>query len=458
LPAQNLEAEAALIGALLYSADARTALVSTGIAASDFYNPIHRHVYEAISALLAAGDIADAVTVAEQMRRTGTFDATDEGRLLLELQHTPPPSSSAQSVRRWARSIKEAAELRRLIEVATEVADIGYSTADVATARAKVTQAIDGWLTTTKPPVGASDLDSFLATTELDHDWLVAGLLERGDRVVLIGSEGKGKSTLLRQIGVQASNGTHPFTLQAVPPRRVLLLDLENPTALLSRELRRLRAVAGEPSGLPLIVCSAPAGIDLTTGTDRQWLDDLMREHRPDVMIGGPLYKMGSGNPSTEENAKPIADALDRLRIKYGCSIILEAHQPHGQAGGFRPERPVGWSGWMRWPEIGLHLRDDGRLTYWRPSRDDRDWQCRLRSGGVWPWTVDGHSSDPVHRQQDDAKLQLIADAMRHNGGWLSMREAARATHISSSAVGRIVKENRETLMSLLPELPGTAP
>jgi ATPase subunit of ABC transporter with duplicated ATPase domains len=66
--------------------------------------------------------------------------------------------------------------------------------------------------------IGLLDLDAFLAEPDPEYDWLIPGLLERGDRVIVTGQEGKGKSTLLRQIGVQVAAGIHPFTLDDIVP------------------------------------------------------------------------------------------------------------------------------------------------------------------------------------------------------------------------------------------------
>ena len=61
VPPHNLDAEASLLGALLLSKDALTAVAETGINAADFYKPAHQHVYEAVRVLASAGEPVDAL-------------------------------------------------------------------------------------------------------------------------------------------------------------------------------------------------------------------------------------------------------------------------------------------------------------------------------------------------------------------------------------------------------------
>src|SRR5215813_9373841 len=74
VPPHNLDAEASLLGALLLSKDALTAVTETGITSSDFYKPAHQHVYEAVRVLAVSGEPVDVVTVAEELRRNDLID------------------------------------------------------------------------------------------------------------------------------------------------------------------------------------------------------------------------------------------------------------------------------------------------------------------------------------------------------------------------------------------------
>jgi AAA domain/AsnC-type helix-turn-helix domain len=279
------------------------------------------------------------------------------------------------------------------------------------------------------------DLDAFLADPEPEYDWLVPGVIERGDRIILTGPEGGGKSTFLRQLAVQVGAGVHPFTGARITPARVLLLDVENGRRHVRRQMRALRAAAGvrlEPDHVFPIV--RPAGLDLLEEADRGWLARVVDAVQPDLLVGGPLYKLGSGDPSSEEAAKPVARAIDDLRDAYDCAVILEAHQPYASNGGHRPERPYGASLWSRWPEFGLHLSEAGQLRHWRGDRDERDWPSALQRGGEWPWSV---LTDPVAV----TFARMLALVEEH--GRLSYREIAERLGTSKTTVERAIQANR---------------
>ncbi|MGH9170612.1 MAG: replicative DNA helicase [Acidimicrobiales bacterium] len=122
IPPHNFDAEESLLGAMLLSRDA-IAVAAEEVAVGDFYKPSHSHVFSAVSALYARGDPADAVTVAEEMRRQGTLEASGGASALISLQANTPAVSS---VTRYARIVQEHAVLRRLIGVAYEIAELGY--------------------------------------------------------------------------------------------------------------------------------------------------------------------------------------------------------------------------------------------------------------------------------------------------------------------------------------------
>lgn len=134
VPPHNLHAEESLLGALLLSREVVGTVAELGLQVDHFYKPAHQHVYAAIRGLMASGQPVDVVTVADDLRRSGLLDEIGGAQLLLELQNATPAISNAS---RYAKIVQDTAVLRRMISVASEIAELAYQEPD------DVTKALD---------------------------------------------------------------------------------------------------------------------------------------------------------------------------------------------------------------------------------------------------------------------------------------------------------------------------
>lgn len=231
-------------------------------------------------------------------------------------------------------------------------------------------------------------VDELLKRTDEPYRWKVPNLLEESDRLILTGLEGKGKSTLLRQMGMQLGAGIHPFGGESFEPLRILICDLENSERQIRRKLPQLRDSAGRGDLVQFEF--RPDGIRINTNEDAWWLEEVITEAYPDIVIIGPVYKMAGGNPKDEEAARAVSEVLDRLRVEHKFALLMEAHTPYAEGTkGKRPIRPYGASLWSRWPEFGIFIHEDGKFEHWRGGREERPWPAKLMRGKTWPWEVD---------------------------------------------------------------------
>jgi replicative DNA helicase len=395
---QDDPAERAVIGACLLS-DIAIEDTANLVDPADFHNFKHQAIYTAILATYATGHRVDVLTVHRALH-----GADIPLEYLHELQNDVPSISNAD---RHALAVAAAKVRRDLVHAAAAINDLATgatSTPDAAEAADKA-RAI---LADIDMPAGRGapdpDVDTFVGSVDTEYDWLIPDFLERRDRMLVTAAEGMGKSTLLTQIGIQTAAGIHPWTLQPITPRNVLIVDLENSPRLVTRRLNRMRAQAGtgfDPQRLR--IHTRAHGLDLTTRTDRRWLIDRCQANAAELLIIGPAYRMSAGvsvkgDIGGEDQARTVTKALDDIRERCGVTLLMETHAPHGNAYG-RDLRPFGSSVWLRWPEFGIGLardRDEGtgnryELAHWRGPRDERTWPKALtRNAGRWPWTPEG--------------------------------------------------------------------
>lgn len=257
----------------------------------------------------------------------------------------------------------------------------------------------------TSRPHQTFTLDQFVDRELPPTEWVIPGLFAKGERLIITGAEGLGKSTLIRMLAVCAAVGYDPFQVHDIPAQKVLVVDVENPERIMIEEFRKLRDALAEKNrfaGDNLHLHRAPEGLNLMKPRDRLTLHTLCREHQPDLLVIGPIYKLylGGSNQREEDMARGVADTIDQLREDFGTAVILEHHSGHGTSGQRRSVRPVGSSLWLRWPEFGFGLEepegDAGRkqsfrkryveVTPWRGHRADRPWPEALESGDSLPW------------------------------------------------------------------------
>jgi replicative DNA helicase len=119
VPPHSVEAEQSLLGGLLLDNQAFDKIADL-VTAEDFYRDDHRRLYRQISRLIEAGKPADVVTVSEAVEASEDKDKTGGSAYLGSLAQNTP---SALNIRRYAELVRERSVQRRLIQVATEIAE-----------------------------------------------------------------------------------------------------------------------------------------------------------------------------------------------------------------------------------------------------------------------------------------------------------------------------------------------
>ena len=119
VPPHSVEAEQSLLGGLLLDNQAFDKIADL-VTADDFYRDDHRRIFRHLSKLIEHAKPADVVTIAESIEASEDKDRTGGPAYLGSLAQNTP---SALNIRRYAELVRERSVQRRLITVATEIAE-----------------------------------------------------------------------------------------------------------------------------------------------------------------------------------------------------------------------------------------------------------------------------------------------------------------------------------------------
>ncbi len=219
----NIEAEQALLGAILINNEAfeRTAHL---VGVEDFYEPIHRTIYEAMAKFAKAGKVADAVTLKSHLPADLLPDVTMGqylGRLMVE-------ATTVVNAPDYAKAVREQAVLRSLHEISGAMAAEAlnplteYSAHDQieeAERRlhelAKTGQQAKGFQSFSTALTSAVELAaaafqrsgglSGYATGLVDLDRMMGGL-QKSDLIILAGRPAMGKTALVTNIAFHVAS------------------------------------------------------------------------------------------------------------------------------------------------------------------------------------------------------------------------------------------------------------
>jgi replicative DNA helicase len=405
-------AEQALLGAAILAHEQTWPTFQT-VPVQAYYLPKHQTIAGVINDMVVRRQAVDAVTVLSALQDAGQLPRIGGAPYLHTLLAQPYTAVNAGF---YASRIVELYGRRVMWETMTreiQQLDADWETgelsrpidASVGNLRAMCDEVLN--YSASSAPSQPMSLTEFLRERDT-YDWLVPGVLERGDRLMLTGAEGFGKSELTTQLAMSIAGSLHPFTgepLDGIEPR-VLIVDCENQVGQSRRRFRRIagavdssRAMYSAPEvdwGKRVRIEFRTGGLDLLAPSDVAYLESLLAATVPDLLVLGPLYKLHNGSVNDSEPVGQMLRTIDRLRERYRFAMLTEAHASKAQGpNGRRTMEPEGSALFLRWPEFGFGLRrsqDDpdsrAEVVSWRGQREQREWPQLLfrRASGLLPW------------------------------------------------------------------------
>ncbi len=265
LPPANLQAEQALLGALLANNKAYER-VSEFLAPEHFVDPIHGRVFQAISRRIEQGQLADGVTLKAEFEHSGVLDEVGGTAYLAQLLAAMVGIINAGE---YGRAIHDAWIRRQLIDLGESVVNRAFGSEDELEGREQIEAAEQalfdlatkggaegGFLSFERAladAIGAAERAfrrtghvSGLTTGLRDLDAKLGGM-HPSDLVILAGRPGMGKSSLAVKIGFGAARAllaeARRDSPNAQPKGHVAIFSLEMSaeqlaTRLLSEESR----------------------------------------------------------------------------------------------------------------------------------------------------------------------------------------------------------------------------
>lgn len=383
----NRTAELAVLACCLQAKQARVR-AREQMTGADFSQPQHEEIWDAMERLDAADREIDPAALLSVVRHKEEL-----ARIVVDLVGYPAVSEAvdthAHEVRLWATKRRMWDEMERtrqqIFQPNVDVIGLAAAVANRFTAIRDVGSTED---------IEAMTVEELLLEVDEEPDWLIPGFLERGDRFMLTGEEGLGKSHLLRQVVLLAAAGLDPLRpdAEAIEPVRGMVIDFENSKRQVRRRLRSTYEYAlAKGQGAPGLatILSMPRS-DITADRVLSRIHRELDACQPEVLAIGPLYRMSPKALQSDDEAGPVLAALDTIRDR-GIALLIEAHAGHTKSsGGTRDLRPRGSSALLGWPEFGYGMRatssDSAMLVPWRGDRDARDFPLALRKTGHGMW------------------------------------------------------------------------
>lgn len=162
VPPQNIEAEQAVLGAMLIEKEAIPKVMEI-LRDTDFYREAHRVIFTAMLELYNKNEAVDMITVTEILKRDSKLEDVGGIAYVTSLANAVP---TAANVVYHASIIEEKSILRQLVSVSTQIASMGYEAGDdvkniIDSAESKILEISNRKKTADFTPINEIVLDSF---------------------------------------------------------------------------------------------------------------------------------------------------------------------------------------------------------------------------------------------------------------------------------------------------------
>ncbi|MBO9685661.1 MAG: AAA family ATPase [Mitsuaria chitosanitabida] len=430
-PPHSVEAEQSVLGALLLENAALTT-ISGQVAAGDFYRHEHKLIFGAISAMAAAAEAVDVVTVYQRFEAAGTAKEMGGLAYLNALAQGVP---SAANIQRYAQIVREQAVKRDLLAAADRVRSMVYETSDARHA-VDLAQDILGGVTAASGHAArvrprTLDLRQLAARKAPDRQWFVKDWLGEGPSLFAAGG-GVGKTLLAQQAATAGALG-RSFVSEIARPFRSLIWACEDDADELWRRqeaVSRQFEIELDAPGDNLIIQSR-RGVDSTLMTVTHGelkrtpafteLRDQVNDLGVEVLWLDNVAHLFGGDENVRGQVTGFINAMAGLVTGRPFAVVLLAHTSRGAGSEF-----AGSAAWenavrMRW-YLGNKLPDERGGAADEDEGADVRFLCKRKANYS--------SKDYVRFSMRDGVLVPDGLAMGEGGAIASRLDEKRAEEI----------------------------
>ena len=351
VPPQNLEAEQAVLGAMLIEKEA-IARVTELLKGGDFYREAHRLIFEAMLDLYNRNEAVDMITVIELLKREDNLEKVGGIAYVTSLANSVP---TAANVHYHAKIVEEKALLRQLIQTSTQIAALGYEGSEevsqiVDQAEKMILEVSNRRIGGDFTPIKSIVLDAFgkieqlyesrggitgLATGFKDLDRLTSGL-QKSDLILVAARPSMGKTAftlnIASNVAIREKKAVAFFSLEMSKEQLVQRM-LCAEASIDSQKLRigeledddwtKLINAADRLSGAPIFIDDT-AGISVLEM--RSKARRLKVEHDLSLIIIDYLQLMqgsgGKGGENRQQEISEISRSLKGLARELGVPVV----------------------------------------------------------------------------------------------------------------------------------------
>jgi replicative DNA helicase len=354
MPPHDISAEQCTLGGMLLSVNAIADVVDI-IGPGDHYRPAHQVVHEAIMELYGRGEPADAVTISDVLGKRGELARIGGAPYLHTLIASVPTAANAAY---YARIVAEQAQLRRLVEVGTRIAQFGYSGDGAASELTERAQAEAHSLTTGQDAgtgkwmseavyEAADGMDENLPDDRVTFPFAdlraLIPMLRPGQLITVAARPGHGKTVLLGDVVRAAARRGLPvawFTLEMTrnevitrclsAEARVNFQAIQE-HSLDEHEWKRIGAAVNTLADFPVFIDEKGAS---TAAHMRSQVRKMSRVMAPRLIVVDYLQLMRHpGTRSRQEEVSELARGLKEIAKEEGVPVLAAAQLNRGPEG-----------------------------------------------------------------------------------------------------------------------------